>query len=77
MNSSAYKSLKLNNFSDINEKILKYLGEHVIETVGQRLFYKVEENNLSVPKIIDFIRIDNKIHVLKCVKYMLKCVLKI
>ena len=65
LNSSAYKQLKIRNISDMKETLSKYLDTEYMysKQLDTTVFHKIEEIYLSVSKITDFIRIDDKLHV--------------
>ena len=59
------KEDEIDGFSDVNDSLLKYIGSDYscARYEDHAVFYKLEENELSIPEVTACIRIDANLHV--------------
>ena len=65
INSEAFKSMAIATFSEVNESLLKSLGNGFLFSKNEdcAIFYRFDTNSIPAPKVCEMIKIDSNLHV--------------
>ena len=65
INSEAFESMAISTFSELNESILKSLGNGFFFSKNEdcSIFYRFYTNSIPAPKVCEMIKIDSNLHV--------------